>query len=377
MRGHPDNLLEAYAFGDCADPSVAAHVGSCGACSALVSIAARSAAWLSAAHFENPPITLRSRVLTAARSVRAPSISSALDAYAAQVAVFGELLDGLSASDWRAPVVGGRTVAELVSHLAANDARVAADLGFAPPAERVSSPVARLSSDPVARLSSSPVARFSSDPVARLEWRDRSDRLLRTVGSRADLLGHPVRLAGRLPVRRPLREALTQRAFETWIHDADVREAVALAPVAPPPLHLARIVAFGLALLPGAMDAAGRGRPGTAVSVRLTGPGGGSFVVPLSAAAGGSRPAGSAGDPASGGPPSGPVGDFASAGSVGDFGSGGSAPGAPVAEIRLPAERFGRLLAGRIPVPASAAEISGDRAAALDLLAVAATLGCE
>ncbi|GIM94339.1 maleylpyruvate isomerase family mycothiol-dependent enzyme [Paractinoplanes toevensis] len=344
MSGHPDDLLEAYAFGDCADPSVAAHVGSCGACSALVSTAARTAAWLSASHFEAPPIALRSRMLTAARSARAPSISSALDAYAAQVASFGVLLDGLSARDWQAPVTGGRTVAELVSHLAANDARVADDLGLsAPPSVRLS-PSARLSPPPggllpVAGLSSSPVAGLSSSPVARLEWRDRSDRLLRTVGSRADLLGHPVRLAGRIPVRRPLRDALTQRAFETWIHDSDVREAIALPPVSPPPLHLARIVALGLALLPGAMDSAGRGRPGTTVFVRLTGPGGDSFVVPMSAG------------PASG--------------------------GSPVAEIRLPAERFGRLLAGRIPVPASAAEISGDRSAALDLLAVAATLGCE
>ncbi|GIF21475.1 uncharacterized protein (TIGR03083 family) [Actinoplanes tereljensis] len=344
MTGHPDDLLEAYAFGDCADPSVAAHVGSCGPCSAQVSTAARAAAWLSASHFEAPPITLRSRVLAAARSVRAPSISSALDAYAGQVAVFGGLLDDLSAADWRAPAVGGRTVAELVSHLAANDAQVAADLGFtAPPA-----------------------------PTARLEWRDRSDRLLRTVGSRADLLGHPVRLAGRVPVRRPLRDALTQRAFETWIHHSDVRAAIALPPVSPPPLHLARIVALGLSLLPGAMDTAGRGRPGVAVSVRLTGPGGGSFTVYLSAAAAGPSSGGPAGDSAAGGSFAGSAGDSAG----GSF-AGSASDGAPVAEVRLPAERFGRLLAGRIPAPASAAEISGDRPAALDLLAVAATLGCE
>ncbi|GAA2625405.1 maleylpyruvate isomerase mycothiol-dependent enzyme family protein [Paractinoplanes durhamensis] len=319
MPGHPDDLLEAYAFGDCADPSVAAHVGSCPKCSSLVSAAARSAAWLSASHFAAPPPLLRDRMVTAARSARAPSDSSALDAYAAQVASFGTLLDGLSASDWQAPVFDGRSVADLVSHLARNDARVAADLGV-------------------------------STSSAPLDWRAQSDRLLRTVGSRADLLGHPVRLAGRVPIRRPLREALTQRAFETWIHDADVRAAIALPPVVPSPLHLARIVAFGVALLPGAMDAAGRGRPGASATLQLTGPGGGSTTAALSA--------------------------FSTGGSSAS--PGGVSPARPaVAEVRMPAERFARLLAGRIPVPDSVAVIGGDRAAALDMLAVAATLGCE
>jgi uncharacterized protein (TIGR03083 family) len=309
MSGHPDDLLEAYAFGDCADPSVAAHVGACEECSALVDAAARVAGWLGTAHFEAPPPPLRDRVLTAARSARAPSASADLDAYAAQVGAFGALLDGLTPADWRAPVSAERDVSALVRHLAANDARVSADLGLAP----------------------------AAGSSARGEWRAQSDRLLRTVGSRGDLLGHPVRLAGRAPVRRPLRDALTQRAFETWIHQDDIRTALALPLSAPAPVHLARIVALGLALLPTAMDAAGRGRPGESVTLRLTGPGGGSFRGDLSA----------------------------------------TSPGPPVAEVGMPVERFARLLAGRVPVSASVAVIGGDRAAALAMLTVAATLGCE
>jgi uncharacterized protein (TIGR03083 family) len=305
MGGHPDDLLEAYAFGDCADPSVAAHVGSCGSCAALVTLAARVAGWIGTSHAENPPVSLRSRMVTAARSVRAPSDSSALDAYAAEVASFGVLLDGLSPADWRAPVFDGRPVSALVSHLAANDAAVAADLGLS--------------------------AEASPD------WRVHSDRLLRIVGSRGDLLGHPVRLAGRVPLRRPLREALTQRAFETWIHHCDVRAAVSLPAVVPSPVHLARILAFGLSLLPSAMDAAGRGRTGASVALRLSGPGGGAFDVGMSARS------------------AGPV----------------------IARVDMPAERFGRLMAGRLVVSASVASVAGDRSAALDLLAVAATLGCE
>jgi uncharacterized protein (TIGR03083 family) len=140
-------------------------------------------------------------------------------------------------------------------------------------------------------------------------------------------------------VRRPLREALIQRAFETWIHNDDIRAAVNLPTRPPSGEHLARIVGFALALLPGAMDAAGRGHPDAAVRLQLTGPGGAEHTVPLSALT--------------------------------------PAPPAPAAEVRLPAERFGRLLAGRVPVTATVAEITGDRALATDMLAVAATLGCD
>ncbi|GAA0585719.1 hypothetical protein GCM10010172_83660 [Paractinoplanes ferrugineus] len=305
MAGHPDDVLEAYAFGDCADPSVAAHVDSCEPCRALVATAARVAGWVGPSHPGHPPAHLRARVVAAARSVRAPSDSPALDAYAAEVASLGVLLDGLSPADWRTPIFDGRTVAAIVSHLASNDARVCAELGAA--------------------------GTFSDD------WRTQSDRLLRIVGSRGDLLGHPVRLAGHTSLRRPLREALTQRAFETWVHHGDVRAAVSLPAVVPAPVHLAQILDFGLSLLPAAMDAAGRGRPGSSISLLLEGPGGGSCSVDLSASGGGRG----------------------------------------LARVRLPAELFGRLLAGRVAVPVPGAAVDGDRAAAFDLLSVAATLGCE
>jgi hypothetical protein len=151
------------------------------------------------------------------------------------------------------------------------------------------------------------------------------------------LQNRPVRLAGKVPVRRPLREAVTQRAFETWIHRDDIRLAVALPPIPPAAGHLARILAFGLALLPGAIEAAGRARPGS-VLLDLTGPGGAEHNVPLGARV---------------------------------------ADGRSLAEVRMPADRFGRLMAGRVPVTAAVAVVHGDRSAAFDLLAVAATLGCE
>jgi hypothetical protein len=152
------------------------------------------------------------------------------------------------------------------------------------------------------------------------------------------VLDRPVRLAGGGGSRRPLVEALTQRAFETWIHAEDIRGTLALPEQAPPPEHVARIVGFGLNLLPGAMDTAGRGHPGKAIQLALTGGGGGTYVVPLSATYDGA---------------------------------------APSAELALAAVRFCRLMAGRAAPAGSGIRVSGDEEVAADFIAVAATLGCD
>jgi hypothetical protein len=73
----------------------------------------------------------------------------------------------------------------------------------------------------------------------------------------------------------------------------------------------------------------------------LTGPGGGERQVVLSASA-----------------PAPPTGDV-------------------VAEVTMPAERFCRLLAGRVPVAEAGARTRGDSAAVARFLAVAVTMGCD
>ncbi|WP_433378400.1 maleylpyruvate isomerase family mycothiol-dependent enzyme [Actinoplanes sp. CA-142083] len=319
---HPDDLLEEFAFGE--EPDVGPHVAECTRCSAHVSLARQVAGWLASSHSAPPPPALRSRVLAAAVGVRPPSTGSAFSAYVSQAADFEVLLDSLSPAQWALPTADGRTVEDLVRHLAGNDGNVLADLGSPTP------PPGR------ARDFGSPAPPSGR---ARDLWREQSDLLMRTVGRAEEaLLSRPVRLAGKTPMRRPLREAMMQRAFETWIHRDDIRAAVALPPEAPSPAHLARIVGFGLALLPGAMDAAGRGRSG-AVRLFLTGPGSASHVVPLSSSSAVSSPS--------------------------------------LAQVEIPADRFGRLMAGRVPVTPGVAVIDGSRTAALDLLTVAATLGCE
>ena len=375
---HPDDLLESFAFGEA--PEAGPHVAACPQCSAQVQLARAAAGWLATSHLATPPTGLRSRVLAAAVAVRPSSSGSFSSAYVAEVADLGVLLDSLSPAQWSAPTVDGRSVRDLVRHLTGNDGNVLADLGVpAPAGER---------------------------------WRERSDLLLRTVGHGDEtLLDRPVRLAGKVPIRRPLREALTQRAFETWIHRDDIRVAVALPPIPPASGHLARILAFGLALLPGAIEAAGRARPGS-VLVALTGPGGGDHLVRMGTPASPARPANARPEAAArreGQPPdeartgearaagtrAAPPGEArsrgeraaeASAGAAWAAGARAEAAGADevsaadggwIAEVRMPADRFGRVMAGRVPVTPAVAVVHGDRSAAFDLLAVAATLGCE
>jgi hypothetical protein len=152
------------------------------------------------------------------------------------------------------------------------------------------------------------------------------------------MLDRPVRLAGGSGMRRPLVEALTQRAFETWIHADDIRGTLALPAQSPPPDHVCRIVGFGVGLIPRAMDAAGRGHPGRSIQLELTGGGGGTYVVPLSAAYDGA---------------------------------------APSAQVALPAVLFCRLMAGRSGPAEPAITVTGDQRIAADFIAVAATLGCD
>jgi len=346
---HPDDLLESFAFGEA--PEAGPHVAACPQCSARVELARAVAGWLATSHVAAPPAGLRSRVRTAALAIRPSSSGSFASAYVAEAADLGVLLDSLSPAQWSAPTVDGRSVRDLVRHLTGNDGNVLTDLGVAKPAGE--------------------------------RWQDQSDLLLRTVGqSNETLLDRPVRLAGKVPIRRPLREALTQRAFETWIHRDDIRVAVALPPIPPASSHLARILAFGLAMLPAAIQAAGRARAGS-VLLDLTGPGGSEHVVRMGTRAPQARPAEPRPEevrPAESRPEAGWAGQARpemGRTEVAQAEEAGAAEGAWLAEVRMPAERFGRLMAGRVPVTPAVAVVRGDRSAAFDLLAVAATLGCE
>ncbi|NUR89953.1 MAG: hypothetical protein HOY71_38250, partial [Nonomuraea sp.] len=147
------------------------------------------------------------------------------------------------------------------------------------------------------------------------------------------LLGVEVELAGVRPVRAPLRQAMVQRVFETWTHADDIRAATGRPPEPPRAEHVRMIAEFGLALLPRAVKGPRRHVSATVV---LTGPGGGTWTVPLS-------------------PSSDRVAALVSADAVG----------------------FCRLMAGRRPPDGFPYAAEGDGALARDLIHAAATLGCD
>jgi uncharacterized protein (TIGR03083 family) len=324
-RPHPVDLLGAFALEACSPgetAAVRAHAAGCASCAAEVDGLVGVAYGIGGTHAAPPPPSLRARVLAAAGAARpaAPAATGTLlDAYTMQVAAFGGLLAALTDEQWYLPSGPYRTVHDLVVHLADSDRLVAAGIGVAPAAAGG--------------------RRVRPSEVAGRRWRHQTDGMIRAIaGADRGLLALPVPLAGAPGVRRPLVEAVTQRAFETWIHAEDIRGTLRLPAESPPPEHLDRIVRFGLALLPGAVDAAGRGRPGW-VRLELTGPGGGTHAVPLSAAATDDGPA--------------------------------------AAEVELSAEGFCRLMAGRTTPAETGVRIRGDERAGADLITVAATLGCD
>jgi hypothetical protein len=131
--------LGAYAAGALEPGEVAeveAHLATCATCRAEADQLGRAAAWLGAGQDVVPPERLRDAVLAAARAHPAgngeatgppaaeagspgPESGSAAEALAAATADLDDLLAGLSADQWRLPVIHGWDVDELLRHLAA------------------------------------------------------------------------------------------------------------------------------------------------------------------------------------------------------------------------------------------------------------------
>ncbi|MBB2946672.1 uncharacterized protein (TIGR03083 family) [Actinoplanes lutulentus] len=307
-NGHIGDLAGPYAVGACSpdeEMAVAEHVSSCPACATEIDTLSRTAELIGEAAARPPSPGLRSRVLAAAFTARPgrSEVRRLSDIYRTQVAELDRLLADLPPTQWQNPCQTHSSVRAMLLHLTENDRQVAATAGVG--------------------------ARAGASDV-RASWRTQALAISETVGrAGGDLMERDVRLAGRRAVRRPMREALIQRGFETWIHAEDVRVVLELPPQRPDGRQIADIVGFALPLLPAAMAAAGNGR---AIRLVLTGDGGRTDVV-------------------------------------GD--------GDVVAEISLPAERFCRLLAGRLTPDATGAEIGGDTVAARGFLTVAATMGCD
>jgi uncharacterized protein (TIGR03083 family) len=337
-------LLGAWALDACSAEETATveeHLAGCAACAAEADRLGRVAGGLATTVAVAPPMRLRSAVLAAATARRPATGEEASSGYATWVGRFDALLASLTPAQWRQRVIHDLTVQDLVAHLIATDELLVAQLGAAD-AEEAEEP-AELDGTLPARRSAAAIGEHRGQPPERTRaaWRAQADRLLRDAGSTTPgSLDRQVRLADpRLP-RQPLRTALVQRLFETWIHTDDVRALLGSPPDPPSERQVAMIVGFGVRLLPAALRLAGGDRPPRSARLVLEGPAGGDWTIS-------------------------PAGQDAGARRAAD------------ATVTMDAVEFCYLLGNRRDPDSVPHRVEGDPAVAATLLRAATTLGCD
>jgi uncharacterized protein (TIGR03083 family) len=336
-------LLGAWALDACSAEETAAiedHLAGCSSCAAEAAHLGRVATGLATTVATPPPARLRDAVLAAAMAGRPAAGEEASSGYATWVERFDTLLGSLTPEQWRERVVHDLTVQDLVAHLIATDELLVAQLG--PGMAETPVEPSELDGALPARRSAASIGEHRGRPPERTRaaWRAQADRLLRDARSDTPgALDRQVRLADpRLP-RQPLRTALVQRLFETWIHVDDVRGLLGRPPAPPSERQVALIVAFGVRLLPAALRLAGADRPDRSARLVLVGPGGGDWTIA-------------------------PAGEDAPA-------------RPPDATVTMDALEFCYLLGNRRDPDSVRHRVEGDPAVAATLLRATTTLGCD
>lgn len=220
------------------------------------------------------PAGLRERVLSASLGARAagrpepapPEISPA-EAFSRTADAFDVTLGLLSGGQWRVPALRGLDVQGLVGHLIGVEEDVHRCL-TGDPEVAVASHVG--STQPAADRQAG-----RSPAVTRAEWRRATDHTIDLV--RTAELGAEVAVHG---MRVPLGLLLIFRTFELWVHENDIREAVALPPSAPEASTLSLMTSTAASLLPQAAIRAGLNDP-VRVHLVLTGLGGGTWDIAI------------------------------------------------------------------------------------------------
>jgi hypothetical protein len=242
---------------------------------------------------------------------RRPSIAvrTLVEAYAGQVASLDGALRELTPAGWHRADPRHGDLVGVIRHLTANDALLASDLALP-------------------QVEPTPGDGASTVYTA---WRDQTQILMIGLDDTADL-DRVVTLVGRDGHQPgPLRTALVQRAFETWVHLEDVRSRA----ITPSPEQVRRIVTLAVNLMPAALTAQRLRAPGTCRLV-LTGPASGEWVFPL-----------------------------------GEPGAHGSLA------LGMDAAAFARLVANRRSPETLQYTVDGDHRLAQRVLDVASTLGCD
>jgi uncharacterized protein (TIGR03083 family) len=219
-----------------------------------------------------PPPGALGRLLTATRSARRPALTTGFAAsYAGRVAAMESLLGSASPADWSQKIVEGWTLQQLVAHLAATDSLVAAAIG---------APVAGppLAANEVLSRTADMIAFADGQPPerTRADWRAQADAICERAGSME--AATPIAPGG---VSFPVSDHLLARMLETWIHTEDAATVIGLPLPRPTSEHLHQTADFCARLLPWTMLFSGVDGGGRAVRLTLTGPGGGTWHIPL------------------------------------------------------------------------------------------------
>ena len=230
------------------------------------------------------PAGLRERVLDASTQARAAGRSvpevqeiSPAEAFSRAADAFYGLLCALGDEDWPRPVLRDLDVRGLVGHLIGVEEDVHRGLSGDPgvaEADHISSTQAA-----AARQAGRPPA------ATRTEWRSAADRTVDLVGAAGDL-GARVAVHG---MRLPLGALLVVRAFELWTHDNDIRLVAGLPASVPDPSTLRLMTELAARMLPYGATLTGLRRP-VSLHLVLTGPGGGTWDVPVGEHAGDPAP---------------------------------------------------------------------------------------
>ncbi|MGW6131688.1 maleylpyruvate isomerase family mycothiol-dependent enzyme [Cellulomonas sp. NPDC055163] len=212
----------------------------------------------------------RDAVLSAALARRPATIPAVVAPYALQARRLDDVLTDLDAAGWARPVVHGWSARRVVAHLHALDRAVAGQVGALVPASPEDD-----------------AGRGAAPERVVHAWREQAHALVRRVGASSVALDDDIQLLGEV---LPVRTALLQRAFETWIHSDDIRRALDRAPSPPPSEHLAPMADAGVRQLVAALGLVRPQHAGRVVRVDLAGPGGGRWTLPVPGARAGTAP---------------------------------------------------------------------------------------
>jgi hypothetical protein len=266
-------LLGAWALNACPAAETAwieKHLAGCPSCADEAGRLRDAAGWLSADEPLDPTPDLRAQVLSRALAVRparieVPDYSSA---YVAETARLDALLRDLGESDWieHAELAwhGGTQQlrpAEVLCHLAAVDGVVARALGLPDPVPLargyVAEPGVPSQVDVVERTSRMIDSQRRRGPDAvRSFWREQTRALVETaaLAEAKDGPGAGDVLVDYGSFQLPLRDAFVDRAFECWIHADDISEAIGWTYGPPRGVHIRMMVELATRLLPHALN---------------------------------------------------------------------------------------------------------------------------